>query len=134
VTVEPRGIARADFNVVRLTSLAGRIVAPAGVPVEDVVIRLAGTNRYTTPYPDGRFFFYNLREGEYDVVIDDQTLPEGYLRASPASVRVLASSAAPAVPIVFELKLKPPEEKPVRDILHEQIRLDPGRGRRGGSR
>ena len=92
VSVEPRAIARADFSVVRLTYLTGRVVGPAGAPLENAVIRLAGTNRYTTPYQDGSFAFYNLREGEYEVVFDEQTLPEGYLLASPARVRALASS------------------------------------------
>jgi len=136
VSVEPRAIARADFTVVRLTYLTGRIVAPAGTLLENAVIRLAGTNRYTTPYQDGSFAFYNLREGEYEVVFDEQTLPDGYLLASPARVRVLASSTnPPAAEIGFELKLKPPQEKPVREILQEQIHLGVGGGAgRGGSR
>jgi len=135
VSVEPRAVARADFNVVRLTSLTGRVVAPAGTPVENVVIRLAGTNRYTTPYADGTFAFYNLREGEYEVVFDEQTLPEEYLLASPARVRVLASNANPPAPeITFELKLKPVQEKPVHEILQEQIHLGVGGGAgHGGS-
>jgi hypothetical protein len=129
VSVEPRAIARADFTVVRLTYLTGRIVAPAGTLLEDAVIRLAGTNRYTTPYQDGSFAFYNLREGEYEVVFDEQTLPDGYLLASPARVRVLASSAnPPAAEIRFELKLKPPQEKPVHEILKEQIHMGAGGG------
>ena len=136
VSVEPRAIARADFTVVRLTYLTGRIVAPAGTLLENAVIRLAGTNRYTTPYQDGSFAFYNLREGEYEVVFDEQTLPDGYLLASPARVRVLASSAnPPAAEIRFELKLKPPQEKPVHEILQEQIHMGAGGGAgRGGSR
>jgi hypothetical protein len=123
VSVEPRAIARADFSVLRLTSLSGTVVAPKGARVENVVIRLAGTNRYTTPDPDGSFGFYNLREGQYEVVIDEQTLPEGYLLASPARVRVLASTTNPAAPIRFELKLKPPKEKPVREMLKEHLNL-----------
>jgi uncharacterized membrane protein YgcG len=136
VSVAPRAIARADFSVVRLTYLTGRILAPAGTLLENSVIRLAGTNRYTTPYQDGSFAFYNLREGEYEVVFDEQTLPEGYLLASPARVRVLASSTnPPAAEMQFELKLKPVEEKPVREILQEQIHLGAGGGAgRGGSR
>lgn len=135
VSVEPRAVARADFTVVRLTYLSGRIVAPAGTQVENVVIRLAGTNRYTTPYQDGSFAFYNLREGEYEIVFDEQTLPDGYLLASPARVRVLASSTnPPAAEIRFELKLKPPQEKPVHEILQEQIHMGAGGGAgRGGS-
>jgi hypothetical protein len=133
VSVEPRAIARADFSVVRLTYLTGRIVAPAGTPLENLVIRLAGSNHYTTPYQDGSFTFYNLREGEYEFVVDEQTLPEGYLLASPARVRVLASSTNPAA-IEFELKLKPVPEKPVHEILQEEIHLGVGGAGRGGSR
>jgi uncharacterized membrane protein YgcG len=136
VSVEPRAIARADFTVVRLTYLTGKVVAPAGVQVENVVIRLAGANRYTTPYQDGSFAFYNLREGEYEVVFDEQTLPDGYLLASPARVRVLASSTnPPAAEIGFELKFKPPQEKPVHEILQEEIHMGVGGGAgHGGSR
>ncbi|MBZ5543943.1 MAG: carboxypeptidase-like regulatory domain-containing protein [Acidobacteriia bacterium] len=132
VSVEPRALLRADFNVVRLTSLVGRIVAPAGAPVENVLVRLAGTSRYTTPDPDGTFAFYNLREGEYDPAIDEKTLPEGYLLVSPASVHVLASSSKPATPVIFELKEKPREEKPIRQILHQEIHVGGASGGGGG--
>jgi hypothetical protein len=122
-SVEPRAIARADFSVVRLTSLTGKIVAPAGAPVENVVVRLAGTKLYTTPYQDGSFAFYNLREGEYEVAMDQQTLPEGFLLASPASVHVLASNTKPPAAIGFELKVKPAPEKPVRKILEQHLNI-----------
>ena len=136
VSVEPRAIARADFSVARLTYLTGRIVAPAGTLLENTVIRLGGTNRYTTPYQDGSFAFYNLPEGEYEVVFDEQTLPEGYLLASPARLRVFASGVNPtATEIQFELKLKPVQEKPVREILQEHIHMGVGGGAgHGGSR
>jgi uncharacterized membrane protein YgcG len=134
VGVEPRAIARADFSVVRLTYLTGKVVAPAGVLLENVVIRLAGTNRYTTPYQDGSFAFYNLREGQYEVVFDEQTVPDAYMLASPAHVQVLASNAKPPAEITFELKLKPVPEKPVHEILQEQMHMDVGGGAgRGGS-
>ena len=135
VSVEPRAIARADFSVVRLTYLTGRIVGPSGTPVENAVIRLVGTNRYTTPYQDGSFAFYNLHEGEYEVVFDEQMLPEGYLLASPARVRVVASSTNPtAAQIEFELKLKPVQEKLVREVLREEIHVGVGGGAgRGGA-
>jgi hypothetical protein len=84
VSVEPRAIARTDFNVLRLANLAGMIVAPKDVQIENVVVRLVGTKVYTTPYADGTFSFYNLREGQYEVEIDVETVPEGYLPASRA--------------------------------------------------
>jgi hypothetical protein len=85
VVVEPRGLVRSDFSVVRLTNLMGKLTAPAGTQLSDVVIRLAGSNRYTTPDEDGSFGFYNLREGEYTVVIDQQTIPDEITLTTPAS-------------------------------------------------
>jgi hypothetical protein len=123
VVVEPRLLVRSDFTVTRLTSLTGQIMTPGGVPIENVVIRLANTNRYTTPDSDGNFAFYNLREGNYAVSIDEQTLPDDVLLASPNDLPVLASSVNPPASLVFVLKIKPEAEKPVRRILREQIRV-----------
>jgi hypothetical protein len=110
--------------VLRLANLAGKIVAPKDVQLEDVVVRLAGTKLYTTPYNDGTFSFYNLPEGQYEVEIDVGTLPEGYMLASPASVPVAASSTNPAPSIGFEFKLKPQVQKPVREMLNQQIHVN----------
>ena len=124
VTVEPRTLVRTDFSVVRLTHLTGKIAAPADAQIGDVVIRLAGTNRYTTSDEDGNFSFYNLREGRYTVVIDTQTLPEETTLASPASLEVLVSGETPSpTAIDFRLELKPQVEKPIRQILREQIHI-----------
>jgi hypothetical protein len=123
VSVAPRAIARTDFSVLRLADLAGKIVAPKDVQFDDVVVRLVGTKLYTTPYADGTFSFYNLREGQYEVEIDTKTLPEGYILASPARVPVAASSTNPASPIGFELKVKPQAAKPVREMLKQEIHV-----------
>jgi hypothetical protein len=131
VSVEPRAIARTDFNVLRLASLSGTVVAPKDVQMDNVVVRLAGTKLYTTPYADGSFSFYNLREGKYEVEINLETIPEGYLLATPARVTVAASSTKPAAPVEFELKLKPPVEKKVREMLKEEIYVNtPGGNKR----
>jgi hypothetical protein len=129
VKVDPESVARADFNVVRLAMFSGRIVAPEGAKLEDIIIRLTGTNLYTTPYDDGSFFFYNLREGDYEVVIDPQTIPDGYLLASPAIVRVSPRSFTAPPRVEFELKAKPVAVKPVREILQQEIHI----GRQGGT-
>ena len=126
VNVAPNGVARADFGVFRLTCLTGQVVAPANTPLEDIVIRLKGTDRYTTPDADGNFGFDNLREGEYDVVIEVRTVPDGYLLASPAAVHTQASCTNPAVPLKFELKEKPVEEKPIREIQQPAIHIGGG--------
>ena len=95
VSVAPRTIARTDFGVTRLANLAGTILAPKDVQVENIVVRLVGTKLYTTPYNDGTFSFYNLGEGHYEVEIDEGTLPEGYILATPARVKADASSNGP---------------------------------------
>jgi hypothetical protein len=123
VSVDPKAVARADFNVIRLAMFAGKIVAPAEAPIENIIIRLNGTNRYTTPYQDGSFFFYNLPEGDYDVAIDPQTLPEGYLLKSPASSRVSPRSFGAVPPVEFEIGAKPVAVKPVREILQQEIHV-----------
>jgi hypothetical protein len=124
VTVEPRALVRSDFTVVRLSHLTGRITAPAGIQVDSVVIRLAGTNRYTTPDEDGNFGFYNLREGEYTVAIDLQTIPEEITLPTPASWQVLASGENESSAVIeFRLEPKPQREKPVRQILRQQIHV-----------
>jgi hypothetical protein len=135
VNVDPRAVARADFNVVRLAMFSGKIVAPAGAQVENILIRLTATNRYTTPYQDGSFYFYNLREGDYEVAIDPQTLPDGYLLASPASARVSPRSFTAPPRVEFELKTKPVAVKPVRETLQQEIHVDgqSGTDETGGS-
>jgi hypothetical protein len=124
VSVAPRAIARTDFDVVRLANLAGKIAAPKDVQIENVVVRLVGTKSYTTPYEDGTFSFYNVTEGHYEVEIDVATLPEGYILASPPRVSVAASSTGATAPFGFELKIKPAVEKPVREMLKQEIHVN----------
>ena len=88
-----------------------------------VVVRMAGTKLYTTPYDDGTFSFYNLHEGQYQVEIDVATIPDGYLLASPAARGGGRLKPNPAPPIRFELKLKPPVEKRVREMLNQEIHV-----------
>jgi hypothetical protein len=124
VTMEPRALVRSDFSVVRLTRLVGKITAPPDRRVDSVVIRLAGTNRYTTPDEDGQFSFYNLREGPYMITIDLQTIPDDTLLSTPASLQVSTSdeNESPAA-IEFRLEPKPQVEKPIRQILQQQIHV-----------
>jgi hypothetical protein len=135
VIVNPRATTRADFNVVRLTMFSGKISAPPNTPVENILIRLNGTPRYTTPYSDGTFYFYNLREGDYEVLIDSQSIPDGYLLASPGIVRASPRSSAAPPQVEFELKTKPEPVKPVHEIFEQEIHVggQGGAGQEGNS-
>jgi hypothetical protein len=140
VKVEPRAVARADLNVVRLTSLTGKIAAPEGVDLEALVIRLFPTDRYTTPDPDGNFAFYNLREQDYELAVDDRTIPEHCVLLSVARLPVAVRLDSSPPIAVFEIGIRK-VEKPVRMMIDQTIDLpekvrgggDTGTRQRGGS-
>lgn len=115
VAVHPRRITRADFTVLRLTSLSGRVEGPENAPLGNILIRLAPLGRYTTTGEDGRFVFHNLREGDYEAALDPATLPEGSLVAEaarlPAVVRL--DAASPEIRFRFQSGQKP---KAVRKV------------------
>ncbi len=132
IHVTPRGRIRTDFTIAPLTSLTGVVTAPADITLDSLIIRLEPGARYTTPDHDGSFAFYNLREGNYDVVIDRASLPvetlvNGSLRQS---VNVQVSPNAPHVE--FQI-VRDRHEKPVRRILEQQIDLTTGGGAGSGS-
>lgn len=115
VAVAPRRAARADFAVTRLSSLTGRIVAPAGVDVAEVVIRLSRGGKYTTPEPDGSFTFFNLRAGRYEVMVEAASLPEGCRLTTPERMEVeLGLGGEPPV-VLFGLRMEQ-KVKPVREV------------------
>lgn len=122
VTVTPRSISRIELSVRRLTQITGRVIVPPDVPPENVIIRLSPSDRYTTPDTDGSFSFYNLREGDYEVVVDTNTVPEGTVLASNSSVSVKARVGTQLDHVEFEIKLKT-IEKPVMKILETKIAL-----------
>jgi hypothetical protein len=55
-------------------------------------------------------------------------MPAGFA----CSRAVLASNTNPPAEIVFELKLKPAQEKPVREILQEQMHMGVGAAQAAG--
>jgi hypothetical protein len=120
VKVVPHAVARADFSVKRLASLAGKVNVPAGLAPDSVIIRLLPTERYTTPDADGSFAFFNLPEGDYQVAVDPQSLPEAsFVQSAPvlqASVRL----DSPTAPVEFEIATRI-TEKPVRVLFQQDI-------------
>ena len=118
VDVKPRRVANAELSVTPLVSFSAGIIGPEGTPLDNLVVKLLPTDRYTTPAPDGSFGFYNLSEGEYDVAIDPKSLPEfGVLDRLTAHV-TLTRSAAPGA-LIFHLTVQKPE-KPIRRSFEKQ--------------
>lgn len=106
---------RRDFNLVRLMSLTGQVLAPPNSKVEEIVIRLDGTRRLTTPDEDGRFAFYNLPAGDYKVVLDESTLAEERRLSGPGSASVSLRRGGEPVEVIFGIEAVV-IVKPVRQI------------------
>lgn len=116
VAVEPRRTAHADFYVLPLASITGQVSGPEGVPLEDIVIRMAPGGRYTTTAKDGSFAFYNIREGDCVLALDTQTLPDGGVLISPASISFQLQAGNPPLPVGFKFSIRT-RQKPIRRVL-----------------
>jgi hypothetical protein len=114
--VQPRRMARADFEVLPLATIEGKVSGPEGASLESILIRLLPGERYTTTAADGHFAFYNVREGDFTVALDGESLPEnGELTSGatfPAAVRV--GSEIPPIEYAFVITIK---QKPIRKVL-----------------
>ena len=116
VPVMPRRTSRVEFTVARLLTVTGKVVAPPGVALTDIVIRLAGSKRYTTPDESGSFAFYNLPGGRYELRVDIETLPEGHRLSTPPAVPVTVTEGEDAPDVLVGLE-KAEAVKPVRRVI-----------------
>lgn len=122
VQVIPRRTARAEFRVIRLARISGKFVSGRVAPFTSIIVRLAGTARYTTPDEEGNFNFYNLPPGDYELVVDLSAMPRPYRLSTPdrIPVRVWSGEELPPVLIGIEdVVVKPP----VREV-QVNVRLD----------
>jgi hypothetical protein len=115
IVVHSSKLSRADFDVVRLVYIQGKLTGPKDAPLDNIVIRMLPGERYTTADTEGNFFFYNLREGEYTLAVDEKTLPEFAVMDQPRISVPVHVGAAPER-VAFEFKINKPE-KPVRRVL-----------------
>jgi hypothetical protein len=115
ISVQPRKTARADLEAVRLLGFEGKVSAPAGAAPLNVMVRLLPGGAYTITDADGNFGFYNLREGDYEVVLDESTLPEFAVPDSPAGVPLTLRHGIAVPGVQFGFTILPPA-KPVRKI------------------
>jgi hypothetical protein len=112
VDVKPRRATNVAFQVIPLVFLTGGIIGKAGTSPDGVIVRLLSTNRYTTPDTGGRFAFYNLREGEYDLAIDPKSLPE-FASLDRMTAHVSLRRGDRPEEVIFHMEINQPE-KPIR--------------------
>ena len=92
------------------------MTGPEGVALDGLVIRLLPGERYTLTTSDGRFAFYNVREGDFNIAIDAGALPEnGKLLSEPSvPVGVRAGGSIPST--TFSVGIVS-SQKPIRKVL-----------------
>ena len=125
VRVMPRLRARADFAVAPLLAMTGKITAPAGVPLDGVLVRLRPSARYTTPDADGSFSFFGLREGSYEVTVDRNSLPEDVVVSSASTIVVDMKVGATPASADFDLAVEH-RELPVQRVIEQRIDVGGG--------
>ena len=116
VFTQARRAGRADFEVFPLSNLDGRVTGPGGTTLEGIVIRLVPGERYTTTADDGHFAFYNVHEGDYDLVVDTASLPENAELTSDRSAPAVVRVGIPVPPLSFAIRIKS-TQKPIRKVL-----------------
>jgi hypothetical protein len=119
IAVRARRLTPADFEVLPLLAISGSVASAEGVSRESILIRLLPGSRYTTTDADGRFAFYNVREGDYELALDEKTLPENAVLRSPAIAPVAIRFGAPVAPVDFSFAIVV-HAKPVRKVLDKQ--------------
>jgi hypothetical protein len=129
VGVAPRLRSRVDFAVAPLLSVSGRIAAPKGVDLQNVIVRAHPSGRYTTPDLDGNFSLSNLREGTYEVAIDRDSLPQDVVITSAPKLMINLQVDAEPASADFQLAIDH-HELPVQRVIEQHIDL--GAGGQGG--
>ena len=86
--------------------LHGQVTGPADVPLQSIVVRLLPSTRYTTPDSRGRFAFYNVREGQYQVALDLSSLPEYAVMKTPVQKAVTLAKGETPGDVRFDFEIR----------------------------
>ena len=128
VEVRPGQMSRVDMEVTPLASVEGAVTTGTGEPAgEGIVLRLLPKDVLTTTDSEGRFGFYNLGEGDYEVQVDEASLPEN-ARVQEGSAPVVVRYGSPLSRLEFRYEVIAPAPKPVRNIFtQEQVQVVPAK-------
>lgn len=137
VKVMPKRGARADFDVLPLASISGRVTstdeaprqgaappqdkAPQNkVPLDGMVIRMSPGTRYAITSEDGSFVFHNVHEGDYQLTLDKTSLPENGEVKSAEAAFVTARAGKAVEPVRFEINIRGVAAKPIKKVLDKK--------------
>ena len=119
LVIQPRRVAHADFEVLPLSIVEGTATGPEGMALDGLLIRLLPGARYTLTTSEGRFAFYNVREGDYKLAIDADTLPPNAKLLSEPSVAVAVRAGASVPSARFSIGIVT-KEKAIRKVLDKR--------------
>jgi hypothetical protein len=128
VEIRSGQLSRLDLEVEPLSMVQGTVLETAGEPaVEGIIVRLLPDNLRTTTDSLGRFGFYNLREGDYEVQVEESSLPPS-TRLEVSTLRAEIRYGEFMAPLGFHYSTIVPEAKPTRRVLTErqQAMAEPG--------
>lgn len=120
IVTQARKSLRADFEVLPLVSLSGKVTGPEGADLSDIIIRMSPGGRYTSTRKDGSFAFHNVHEGDFELALDSSSLPEnGELKSEGAVPAVVRLNAA-IPPIEFRIAIHSAAAKPIKKVLDKK--------------
>jgi len=119
---------RVELEVVPRQSLEGMVAdADGNAAPRGMVLRLLPNGNYTTTNQDSRFAFYDLPEGDYELQLVENSLPEGARAVSPSRVPVAIRYGTAPAPVSFRYETGR-YETGLRDAVPQREVL-PKRGR-----
>jgi hypothetical protein len=123
LTVDVRSgqLSRIDLAVTPLEGIDGDITDSSGAPAaEGIAVELLPKGEYTSTDSDGRFGFYNLQEGDYEIRVMEPTLPENAKLVSPLSAKAEVRYGKTAAPVEFAYAIVLPGPKPSKKVLTDR--------------
>jgi hypothetical protein len=122
ISIEVRSgqVSRASLRVTALTSIEGTVSDESGEPADEgIVLRLAPGDAYTRTDADGRFGFYNLPEGDYEITVVESSLPENAHLIPPLTIAVSPQHGESTEPVAFRYQIVQPGSKPTRKVFNQ---------------
>lgn len=115
--------ARVELEVVPVQTLEGMVADVAGNPVpKGMVLRLRPKGDYTTASESGTFVFYGVPEGDYEIQLVKNSLPQGARMVSSDKIAVRVRYGGATAPLHFRYETGSSESGPQKELIQRKGR------------